>query len=247
MSKGIPIQLTIPSPCSQSWDEMTPDGCGHYCAHCEKTVIDFTTWTDAAIYIYFLVNKGPVCGRLLDTQLNRPFALPHQPHSRLYRIAIALGLTVIFTQGQKTFAQSPVRTEQSPFQKQGDTTSNKTGGIFGIVLDEKKETMLNAVVQVYLNGVLKGGTVTDFEGKYSIKQLQSGIYNVMVVYLGYDSLDIRNVSISQNMAIVNCQLHTNIGSIQENSIRVGYIEPLLDRDNPGKRVFRKNEIDHFPK
>ena len=51
MSKPASIQITIPSPCSQNWDEMIQGDTGRHCTHCQKTVIDFTSWSDANLYI----------------------------------------------------------------------------------------------------------------------------------------------------------------------------------------------------
>lgn len=106
MHKPASIHLSIPTPCSESWDAMTPDARGRHCAHCHKSVIDFTTWSDAALYNFFSKNKQQVCGRLFDTQLDHPIAIPHQPHSRLYRMTIALGLTLLFIQTADLLAQA---------------------------------------------------------------------------------------------------------------------------------------------
>jgi|GEM_PF-4020523 len=97
MSRIKPIQLSIPSPCSQSWDEMTPSGNSRYCLHCAKTVIDFTTWSDEAMHRFFTTRTEQVCGRFYATQLGRPLNIPYQPHSRLYQVVAALGLTLLFT------------------------------------------------------------------------------------------------------------------------------------------------------
>lgn len=56
MKRPQSIQINIPNPCSQNWDEMTATGNGRHCAHCSTTVIDFTTCTDAELYQFF--SKG---------------------------------------------------------------------------------------------------------------------------------------------------------------------------------------------
>ncbi|MBX2906937.1 MAG: hypothetical protein KF744_12915 [Taibaiella sp.] len=49
--KNKDLNLSIPSPCNQPWEEMTASGNdGRYCSHCQKTVIDFTTWSDASLH-----------------------------------------------------------------------------------------------------------------------------------------------------------------------------------------------------
>ena len=43
--------------------------------------------------------------------------------------------------------------------------------ISGRVLDDKKEPMPSAVIQVYQGGILRSGTVTDYDGNYTVKPL----------------------------------------------------------------------------
>ena len=71
MTKATTIQVSVPHPCTQNWDEMTPNAMGRHCDHCRETVIDFTTWDDTALYNFLSTNSTPVCGRYFDTQLNR--------------------------------------------------------------------------------------------------------------------------------------------------------------------------------
>lgn len=96
--KPFSIQIDVPKPCQEDWDDMIASGKGRFCAHCQKQVIDFSTWSDTALYKFFAENDTPVCGRFMTSQLSRPILIPYQPHSRLYRITIGLGLVLIFTQ-----------------------------------------------------------------------------------------------------------------------------------------------------
>lgn len=57
--------------------------------------------------------------------------------------------------------------------------------ILGTVTDKKKEPLIGASVRIEQGGILKGGTVTDFDGKYSVKNLDPGNYDVTVSYVGY--------------------------------------------------------------
>jgi hypothetical protein len=67
------ILLSIPKPCKEKWDNMTPDENGRFCLSCSKNVIDFSEMTNAEIVEYFLNNQDKeVCGRYRNSQLNTP-------------------------------------------------------------------------------------------------------------------------------------------------------------------------------
>ncbi len=58
--------------------------------------------------------------------------------------------------------------------------------ILGVITDKKRgEPLVNASVSVRQGGILKGGAVTDFDGKYSVKPLDPGLYEVTISYIGY--------------------------------------------------------------
>src|SRR5476651_1728103 len=61
--------ISIPNPCSQNWQDMTPDQNGRHCAHCCKTVTDFTRMSDQQI-IDTLSAGGKICGRFAPEQVN---------------------------------------------------------------------------------------------------------------------------------------------------------------------------------
>ena len=64
------INITIPSPCNENWDNMLPEERGRFCLSCAKTVIDFTANSTEEINDYFLKNKGAkTCGRFKKEQL----------------------------------------------------------------------------------------------------------------------------------------------------------------------------------
>jgi hypothetical protein len=63
--------ITIPTPCHEDWNNMSPKGQGRHCSSCCKTVVDFTSWQPLEILMHFRSNKN-VCGRFTADQLNEP-------------------------------------------------------------------------------------------------------------------------------------------------------------------------------
>ncbi len=249
MNRPKPIQIHIPQPCSQNWDEMTSVDQGKFCAHCQKKVTDFTEWSDAALYNFFSKNTDHVCGRFLSSQVNRIINIPYQPNSQLYRIAVALGLTIMFVGSPEVRAQNrpPLIEQNSLLKKVDNSAGNQSGGLYGRVFDEKKEPIISAVVQVFEDGILKGGTVTDYDGNFLIKPLESGNYNVSVIYSGYDSSTVNNVTIGTDSINLNFYLKRSkcnlfiIGALSSE-----FKVPLVDKNDPDKKTIDRSNLNHIP-
>ena len=118
--------------------------------------------------------------------------------------------------------------------------------IAGRVLDEKKEPMISAAVQVYQGGILKGGTVTDYDGNYVVKPLDPGDYNVLVLYAGYDSVFVTNVVVSPGKRTTqNFNMQKPQGVKLAGVIITGYKKPLINHDG-STHILTKEEIKVIP-
>ena len=79
------LQLSIPEPCHENWQQMTPTDQGRFCNACAKEVIDFSTMTDIQVLNYFTsLTHDKVCGRALPEQLNRTISRQPDPKKRLF-------------------------------------------------------------------------------------------------------------------------------------------------------------------
>ncbi|MFP9098760.1 hypothetical protein ACLI09_06885 [Flavobacterium sp. RHBU_24] len=82
-----PLKISIPTPCHESWDAMTPEGKGRFCDACAKTVVDFTGMKALEITDYFSTNSSKkVCGRFKGNQLENKVE-PVIPTALLNKIA----------------------------------------------------------------------------------------------------------------------------------------------------------------
>lgn len=52
------LKITIPEPCHESWDKMSPNDNGRFCLSCSKTVVDFTTMLPEEVQHFFNQNKN---------------------------------------------------------------------------------------------------------------------------------------------------------------------------------------------
>jgi len=253
MKKPVALSLSIPQPCHENWDNMTPNEKGRFCANCQKTVIDFTKWTDKALFEFFAKQKETVCGRFTDYQLGHEIHLPPQPHSRLYKIFIGLGLTLIFAQIPRSDAKiRPHNTlnfvaPDSSKQQSASSATTDTAGIEGYVLDPKGNPVPGADVQVSQFGINKGGVVSDDEGFFSIKFLPPGVYDVTVKSLEFGSVTTPDVEVK-----INSSSHTNI-NLKFTEIRscvlgggiVRWHQPLIDSFQSPHTIYRHSQIEQM--
>jgi hypothetical protein len=70
------ISISIPKPCHEDWNKMTPNEKGAFCGKCAKTVVDFTKRTTEEISSFLIAQSGKkICGRFMSDQLDEPKAI----------------------------------------------------------------------------------------------------------------------------------------------------------------------------
>ena len=103
-----PLQISIPSPCSQSWEEMTPVTANQrHCDSCAKRVTDFSWMTDREIHTYLQVAGNTLCGRFRADQLDRPIRARVAPKKTWRALAAAGGL--LLSAGTAEYSTIPVK------------------------------------------------------------------------------------------------------------------------------------------
>ena len=66
------FKVSIPKPCHEDWNQMTPNQQGRHCNVCVKTVVDFTNMEPKEIKSFFEEKKGEkVCGHFRTNQVER--------------------------------------------------------------------------------------------------------------------------------------------------------------------------------
>lgn len=183
------LNISIPQPCHENWDAMKPEDRGRFCDSCQKNVIDFTKASDQEIVNAFQKDNN-LCGRFLNTQLNRDLIKPEKK-SPVWLAAVTAFISLIGL--NEISAQEPVKTGQTPIDKERalgkfivtkPTEQIEEIYISGVILD-KMGPMPGA------NITIKGtdaGVQTDFDGKFSIK---AHINDTLVIqYVGYETKEI---------------------------------------------------------
>ena len=104
------------------------------------------------------------------------------------------------------------------------------GSIKGTLTAEESDESLPFVnVVVSQNGQMVTGGVTDFDGRYNIKPLQAGYYDVSVKSVGFKSKVINSVQVSKNkLTFLDIALESDV-TLDEVEI-VQYSVPLINKD-----------------
>ncbi len=125
------------------------------------------------------------------------------------------------------------------------TAMAQSGAITGKVLDERKQPILGAIVEVSQGGLPKGGTATDEDGNYLIKPLNPGRYDVKISYASYKTKLTKDVIVSPDKTTaLNADLELNQKELDEVQV-VAYKVPLIDPFEE-KKIITSEEIENMP-
>lgn len=94
-------KISIPKPCHEDWNTMTPTDKGKFCDSCAKNVIDFTNMSDAEIKNYLITKKEErVCGHFRKQQLDTiTIEIPRQVLFSQTQFRKIFLLALLFTMG----------------------------------------------------------------------------------------------------------------------------------------------------
>jgi len=160
------LTLTVPEPCGENFNKMTPVKGGKFCDSCEKTIVDFRTMSDYQILRFYKENNGKICGVFNQKQLNRamPFPMEVAP-SKNWKAVAALAAGLLFSGGLVS---------QTTIPTIGKTTA--TTQIINKGEQPKASTTPNQTI--------KGRVIANFEliVPANLKEIE-----VTVSYTGYES------------------------------------------------------------
>jgi carboxypeptidase family protein/TonB-dependent receptor-like protein len=122
----------------------------------------------------------------------------------------------------------------------------QTGTIKGFVKDKKTgEPIWNVHVYVETGGNIIGNP-TDFDGKYTIKPLNSGKYTVITKIQGYASIVTQNVDVtSDKITYVNVDMEQTAELLPPVYV-IDYVVPLISKDEPHVKTLTADVIKNDP-
>jgi hypothetical protein len=96
------VQIQIPEPCHENWNNMSVTEQGRFCTACRKEVIDFSMMTDKEIVEHISTATRNICGRADNTQLNRVLALPPEPHAIWWKYWMGIAASFVMITSKST-------------------------------------------------------------------------------------------------------------------------------------------------
>lgn len=191
--------LSIPTPCSESWDQMSPKAQGRFCSSCSKTVVDFSIMTDQQVLDWLTAHTGSVCGRFHQDQIDRPVTEESSKKSGPgrywhYFIALLLSSSELAAQAQPA---KPTTTQQIPFGREGryllgDTVmapepTSPPAILHGKLVDDSGQPVPFATIMYKEHQ----GVAADANGRFSIPAVNlAGVRTLTISALGYVTLKV---------------------------------------------------------
>jgi len=107
----------------------------------------------------------------------------------------------------------------------------QTATIQGTITDQETgEPIPFANIVAERGGTQVGGATSDFEGRYSIRPIEPGRYDIRATYVGYRPLLIQGVTVAANqIRFLDVQMEPTAITLEEFEVRE-YAVPLIDKD-----------------
>ncbi len=222
------LTLTIPEPCGEDFNAMTPVKGGKFCGSCEKTIVDFRTMNDYQILQFYKQNNGKICGVFNHRQLNRamPFPLERKP-SRNWKAVAALATGLLFSGGLVGQTTAPTvgkiavatHTTNKPVKVEASTTPEKI--ISGVVKDQALGEALIGANIIIVGTTL--GTSTDIDGHFELSIPANLVaFELTITYTGFDS---QTLLFNDKYPIPNHSIEVTLGTFDQPMIMGIMIAP----------------------
>ena len=171
-------KLTIPEPCTESWDKMTPKDNGRYCISCSKTVIDFTSMLPDEVQHFFIQNQNQnICGRFKNSQLETiTIQIPSQVlysqihYHKIFLLAlfITMGTTLFSCQDKDGNRKQIASIEVVDNTEQNQDESEAPSSCYGHKVESKKVHSKKPNERITLGAVLPPNSIEQGTFEYNI-------------------------------------------------------------------------------
>ncbi|RZJ65875.1 MAG: hypothetical protein EOO50_12200 [Flavobacterium sp.] len=206
------MQINIPTPCHEDWQQMTHVEKGRFCGSCQKTVYDFTHSSDAEI-IAKLKTSTDACGRFQHSQLQRELYVPEKK-SPLWLAAASGVLGFMIIGGNESYSQvkqgEVIQTDIQPqIDIRGKIAITQTPVVSGKVVDSSGVALPG--VNIYLKDDIQRQTTSDLNGNFIIDAQFSELLRFS--FIGFDEKELSASDVISQKTITLTERYYTVGII----------------------------------
>lgn len=245
------VQIHIPKPCHENWNNMTPDGQGRFCSSCQKVVVDFSVMSDKELLNHLSKLAGQyTCGHFSVHQLNTEIKTAGSKRriswAYVWNVLLAsLLATETYAQSESPIKKKPEVHLPNPYEAMGDyeveprdsVPDNKI--IHGIILQSKTNAPLPGA-NVSLKGSSKA-TISNEKGEFTLMVPNNDTVTLEVSYIGFA---LETIVVDKN-SIANIQVLMKESITELDGMFIVAYKPTFKQKV--KRFFRRTVIAPFKK
>ena len=177
--------FSIKEPCHESWAVMIPTDLGRFCNACSKTVIDFTTYSDAELIAFFSKRETrDICGKFTNGQLHQEKILLQKPAKKSFVWSLILFFSMLFSQSASAQTLGKVSTTTVIPQDLFQDVMGEIHKVRGIITNGLGHPISNAVIKLFPS---KLQFTTTASGEFSFDLPESTKY-LFVEAVGYKAM-----------------------------------------------------------
>ncbi len=166
------LNLTIPTPCDEKWENFSMTSSGGFCSSCNKTVVDLTKMSDRALLKYLQHKASNTCGRVRRDQI-KSYSFPMLSTQMLLRAAAVSLFCLMISRPAVSQISSATSASALMQSNSGVAAPIASVTIKGIVKASEDGEVVPGV-SIYQKGTTTG-TNTDADGKFEFpKPLNEG-------------------------------------------------------------------------
>lgn len=236
----VSMKIYVSNPCTQSWENMTPEAQGRYCQSCCKTVTDFSGMTDQEIISIIKASSGEICGRLHVSQLNRKLVEPAAPRKSFLPAAVFASLITFVSQAEAGTPPAPMALYSDTTSKDDPIQDTLPYTITGRITDNSGSPLYGAFVNIHDS---KFYAFADSSGNFNLalpSAFKDKEIKLQFSSIGYNTIETNLQITGENIVLPVTMLAASIDNIH---ITMGAVSYKYNEKNPKRRGLKK--LFHF--
>jgi len=202
--------ISINNPCAENWSNMQAGTGERFCDSCQKSVTDFTQFSDRDLQDWFAKNESQSCGRFKPEQINRlinvksNFSIGRfKPGLIATSLVAFLSFPKVGNAINKSWPTHQTEAKKFGLEKIASPLENDSITVKGKVINsEESLPIVGGSVRIKGTTVT---TVTDKEGNFELKVSRNQIKNGLIlesIYLGFETRRLKvNLKKSESITI----------------------------------------------